>query len=145
MAVPAARRFNVATERTQLGVEGVAIRRELVFVARPADRRGLHTKGGFCRLQNGMGGMAVRADRRLELACGDRLAVRTLFVVRIDLGMAGPAGLGDVGLEGWALRIGVTANPVRTVAALAVRRDKQAFFAERKAMNGVDVMRIDAG
>ena len=47
MAIPAAGSFNVAAERAQLRVEGVAVSGELVLVAVAADRRGLHAEGRF--------------------------------------------------------------------------------------------------
>src|SRR5208337_4758845 len=106
MAVPATRRLHVAAQRTQLRVEGVAVGGEFIFVAIPADRRGLHAEGRFRGLQNCVRGMAVAADRRLEIAFGNGLTVDTGLVVVIDLGVAVAAGLWNIRFISRALRIG---------------------------------------
>ena len=73
------------------------------------------------------------------------LTVSAGLVVVVDLGVAGAAGLGDVGLEGGAGWIFVAEDVVRSVAALAIGRDQQAFLAQREAVNRIHVVRIDAG
>jgi hypothetical protein len=145
VAVPATRRLNVTAERPQLRVEGVAVGRELLLVARAAYGRGLHTKIRRSGLQNGVGRMAVRAHRRLQIAGGDGFAMYAFFIVGVDFGMASPAGLGDIGLVGGALRVSVALDVMRSVAALAVGRHQESFVAQRKAMDRVHVHGIDVG
>ena len=145
VAIPAAGSFNVAAERAQLRVEGVAVGGELVLVAVAADRRGLHAEGRFRGLQDGVGSVAIGADRSVEVAAGDGFAVHALLVVGFDFGVAGAAGFGNVGFVGRALRVGVAEDVVRAVAALAVGCDQQAFLAEREAVNRIHVERVDVG
>ena len=117
---------------------------KLVFVARSADGRGLHTKFGFRWLKDRVSGVAVSANRGFEIAFGNAVAVRTALVVVVDPGVAGTAGFRDVGLEGRAIGIFVAEDAVRSVAALAIGRDEQAFLAECEAVNRIHVVRIDA-
>ena len=98
-------------------------------MARPANRRRLHAELRLRWLQNLVRCMAIRADRRLHVSGGYCLAVRPAHVVVVDLGVTTSARLGDVGLVRWTRRIFATQDVVRTVAALAVRRHKQAFLA----------------
>lgn len=92
-----------------------------------------------------MGRMAIGADRGLQVSRHDGMTMGAIFVVCVDPGVATSTGLGDVHLIGWAGWIGVAENVVRAVAALAIRGHQQSFFAEREAMDGVDVIGIDAG
>ncbi len=135
MAIPAARRLYVSPKGTKLGVEGIAVGGQLVLVAGAADGRGLRSEFRFGRLQDGVGRMAVGADRRFEVAGRNGMTMRTSLVVIINLGVAGPAGFGDVGLECRTGGILVTEDVVRSVATLAVGRNKQAFFAQGEAVN----------
>jgi len=80
-------------------MEGVAVGGELVLVAGAADGRGLHAESGFCRLQDCVCGVAIGADGGFHFAGCDGLAVGSIFVVHVDLGVATAAGFRDVGLE----------------------------------------------
>ena len=55
------------------------------------------------------------------------------------------AGLGNIRLVSRALRILVAQDVMRSMAALAVSRHQQPLLAQRKAVDGVDVHRIDVG
>lgn len=145
VAVPAPGRLNVATKRTELRVEGVAVGRELVFVAGSADGRGLHAESRFCGLQDCVCGVAVGADGGFDFAGCDGLAVGSIFVVHVDLGVASAAGFRDVGLECRACGIGMAQDSMRSVTTLAVRGDEQALFAEREPVNRIHVVREHAG
>ena len=92
-----------------------------------------------------MRGVAVGADRRLQIAGRDGVTVSAALVVVVDLRVAGAAGFGNVCLEGRAGRILVAQDAVRSVAALAVGRNQQALLAERETVDRVHVVRIDAG
>src|SRR5450631_3281775 len=59
VAVPTARRLNVATEGSQLRVKGISIRTELIFVTRSANRRRLHTECRGSGRLNRMCGVAI--------------------------------------------------------------------------------------
>jgi len=145
VTIPATGSFNISTQQTELGVEGVVIGGELVFVARAADGRGLHAEGGLCRLQNRMRRVAVGADGSLEIALCDAVTVGAGLVFVVDLGVAGAAGFWDICLVGRAVWILTTEDAVGTVTALAVGRNQQALFAQGKAVDRVHVVRIDAG
>jgi len=70
--------------------------------------------------------------------------MRAGLEIVIDLGVAGAAGFGDVGLERWAGRILMAEDVVRSVAALAVRCNQQSLLAQREAMNRIHVVRENA-
>ena len=82
VAVPAPRRLDVAAQHTKLRVKGIPVRRQLILVARSANRRRLHAKRRFSRLQDPMRGVAVGADRRLHVAGLHRLTVNPVEVLR---------------------------------------------------------------
>ena len=145
MTIPAAGSLNVTTEQTQLRAKGVVLSGELVFVTRPADRRGLHAEGGFSGLQNCVCRVAVRADRGFEVAFGDAMAVRSTLVVVVDLCVTRAAGLRDVRFEGVAPGIFAAQDAVRSVATLAIGSDQQAFLAQCITVDRIHVVRIDAG
>ena len=67
------------------------------------------------------------------------------LVVVVDLGVAGSARLGDVCLVGRARRVLVAQDSVRSMTALAVSRDEEAFLAESETVYRVHVVRINAG
>ena len=145
VAIPAARRFHVSAEQTELRVEGIAVSGEFVAMAGAADGRGLHAeirRGGF---DDRVRSVAVGADRRAGVAGGDGLAMHAFLILLVDADVAAAAGAGNIGPVGGALRIGVAEDFVRAVAAGAVGGDQQAFFAQREAVDGVDVERVDIG
>ena len=125
-------------------MEGVAIRRKLVFVAGTADRRRLRAEFGFRGLQNGVCCVAVGADWSLQIPRRHRVTVRAALVVIVDLRVAGSARLGDVCLVGRARRVLVAQDSVRSMTALAVGGDQKAFLAESKTVDRVHVVRVDA-
>ena len=114
-------------------------------MARAADRRGLHAEFRFGRLQDGVGGVAVRADRSFAITGSDRLAVNAALIIRFDHGVAFPACLRDAGLGRRAVRVLMAENVVRPMAALAIGRHQQALFAQRGAVNRVHVHGIHIG
>ena len=116
-------------------MERVVIGRELVFMAGTADRRRLHAECGFGGLQDRMRSVTVGADRRLQVTFGDALAMGAALELIVDLGVACAAGLRDIRLECGAARILVAQDAVRSVTALAIGGDQQAFFAQRKPVN----------
>src|SRR5665213_246736 len=144
VAIPAPCRLNIAAQQSQLRVERVVISGELVSVARSADRRRLHAECRFSRLQNFVRRVAISADRRFQIALGYSLAMRSAHVVVVDFGVALPAGIRNVRLKRRALWIFVAENVVRAMTALAIRRHQQAFFAQSKTVNRIDVLGIDA-
>jgi len=87
--------------------------------------------------------VAVGTNGRLLVAFGNALAVSAGHVIVVYLGVALTACLRNVGLEGGALWIFVAEDSVRPVAALTVGRDQQTFFAQREAVNRIDVLGID--
>ena len=89
--------------------------------------------------------MAVAANRRFEIAFGNGLTVNASLILVIDLGVAVAAGLRDVGFVGGARGIGVAQDVMRAVAALAVGRHQQPLFAQRKAVDRIDVVWVNAG
>lgn len=88
--------------------------------------------------------VAVRAYRSLHLAGRNRLAMRALRVIYVDLGVARSAGIRDVRFECGTLRILMAQDMMRSVTTLTVGRNQQTLLAERIAMDGVYVFRIDA-
>lgn len=109
------------------------------------DGRRLHAECRLSGLQDGVRGVAIGANRRGHFAGGDRFAVNAGFVVVGNLGVATSACFWNIGLERGARRINMAQNLVRPVAALAVGSNQQTLFAQREAMDGVNVIWIDAG
>ncbi len=145
VAVPASRRFNIAAQQAKLRVERIVICRELIRVARSADRRRLHAEFCFSWLQNLVRGVAIGANRSLLVAFDHALAMRSAHVLIVDLGVALAAGLRYVRLERRAFQILAAKDVVRSVAALAVGRHQQAPLAQRESVNRVDELGIHAG
>ena len=126
-------------------MECVAVGGKFFLVTGTADRRGLHAEFRFRRLQDAVCSVAVSADRCLRIARRDGMTVGATLVIVIYLGVAGSAGLGDVRLIGWAGRILVAEDSVRSMAALAVGRDQQALLAESEAVDRIHVVCVNAG
>ncbi len=126
-------------------MEGVAVGAELVLVAGAADGRRLHAETGRRGLLDGVRRVAVGADRRTHLAGRDRPAVHPVVVIGRDSRMAVAAGIGNVGLEGGALRIFTAENVVRAVATLAVGGHQQPFLGQRRSVDGIEIRRKDGG
>src|SRR6516164_8166181 len=91
-----------------------------------------------------MSRVAVRANRSLQIARGNGVAMRAALVVVVDLRVTRTAGDRDVGLEGRTRRVFVAQDVVRSVAALAVGCHEETLFAEREAVDRIHVVRIDA-
>lgn len=121
------------------------IGRKLVFVTGPADWRGLHAERRFCGLQNCVRRMAIAADRCFRVPFGYALPVRAALELVVDLGMACAACLWNIRFEGRAVRIFVAQDAMRAVATLAIGSHQQTFFAQRKAVDRIHVVRVDAG
>ena len=145
MAIPAAGCFDIAAQRAKLRVEGIAVGRKLVLVARTANRSGLHAKRGFGRLQNRVGGVAVRAHRGLQIPRCDRMPVRPTPIIRIDLCVARSTGVRDIRLECRALRVIAAQNVMRSVAIWQLAATSRSFLAQGKPVDRVHVVWIDAG
>ena len=131
MTIPTARRFHVAAQRAELGMECVAICAELVLVAGTADRRRLHAEPGRGGLLDGVRCVAVRAHGSAHLAGSHGLAMNALEVVRRDARVAFAARLRNVRLRRWALGVFTTENVMRPMAAVAIGGHQEPFLRER--------------
>jgi len=141
VAVRTAGDRNIAAKITDLGMERVAVGGQLGLVAGTADGRGLcHRRPG-----DGVSGVAVRTYGRLLVSAGHGLAVDTGHVLREDASVALSAGSRDRRPVGWALRVRVAQNMVRSVATFTVCRHQQAFLADSVSVDGIHVLRIDIG
>ena len=78
-------------------MECVAIGAELIAMAGAADRRRLHAEIRRGGLDDAVGGVAIRADRRAGIAGGDCLAVDSLLILLVDADVAAATGSWDVG------------------------------------------------
>ena len=88
-----------------------------------------------------MGRVAIGADRPARVALGQQLPVDALVVGFLDADMTFAARLGDVGVVDGRIAIHAALDVVHAVAIVARRRDDEAHFQQRLAVDAFHVLR----